>query len=147
MFELKHYLPYLVNRAGALLAARANRDLRKLDLSLQMWRVLAALHHEDRQRVGHLAELTSIDISTLSRVIGSMEKKGLAERRREAESGPSGDQRAVTVALTPDGRAAAEEFIPIAAEYESVALEGFADDEIVRLKAYLTRMFKNLERL
>ena len=76
MFELKTYLPYLLNRAGSLLANRANKDLKLLDVTLPMWRVLAALYDQDGQRVGRLAELTSIDISTLSRVIGSMQNKG-----------------------------------------------------------------------
>ena len=146
MFDLKVYLPYLLYRAGSLVASWATADLRQLDISLPMWRVLAALHHEDGQRVGRLAELTSIEVSTLSRVIGSMQKKGLVTRQREADGRPNGDQRAVTVRLTRKGRATAEKFIPTARRYEDVSLRGFTQTEIRQFKNYLARVYENLER-
>lgn len=147
MFDLKTYLPYLLNRAGSLLATRATRDLRQFDITLPMWRVLAALYEEDGQRVSRLAESTSIDISTLSRVIGSMQTKELALRRREIESDPKGDQRAVTVFLSAKGRQVAETFVPLAENYEKIALQGFSDEEARSLKAFLVRVYQNLERL
>ena len=46
MGPLDTYLPYLLNRAGARIAAAFGEEMRPLGASLQMWRVLAALRLE-----------------------------------------------------------------------------------------------------
>ena len=43
MGPLDSYLPYLLNRAGARIAASFSEEVRPLGATLQMWRVLAAL--------------------------------------------------------------------------------------------------------
>ena len=45
MKALDDYLPYLLNRAGARIADAFGKVTRQHGISLQMWRVLAALHH------------------------------------------------------------------------------------------------------
>lgn len=142
-FDLTVYLPYLINRAGARIAAAFSEEIRDLDISLQMWRVLAALHYREGQRVGELAETTSIDVSTLSRLIGSLEKKKLAERRRAK----GGDARVVTVWRTDEGRAVTESVIPVAREYEATALAGLSADEQRALKSMLVRVYHNIAAL
>ena len=102
MFDLTAYLPYLINRTGVELAGAFSREIAHRGVTLQMWRVLAALHHRDGLRISDLAGLTSIDISTLSRLIGKMEKRCLVTRRRS----PEADGRVVTVAVAPAGQAA-----------------------------------------
>ncbi len=139
-FDLTAYLPYLINRTGAELAAAFSREIAPHGVTLQMWRVLAALHHRDGLRISDLAGLTSIDISTLSRLIGKMEKRGLVARRR----GPEADGRVVAVALTPVGRATARAIVPVARRYETAALAGFTADEAAALKRMLVRVYANL---
>ena len=114
-FNLTNYLPYLLNRAGNRIAASFSHTLRAYDITLQMWRVLAALNHEDGQRVTNLARLTTIDASTLSRVIDGMVRKSLIERRRA--DGDRTDGRAVTVHLTDGGRRLTDTIIPISKRY------------------------------
>ena len=67
-FDLTRYLPYLVNRTGVRIATAFGEELRPHGITLQMWRVLAALDHADGQRISDLAALTSIDVSTSSRL-------------------------------------------------------------------------------
>jgi DNA-binding MarR family transcriptional regulator len=43
---------------------------------LQIWRVLAALREKGRRRMGDLSKTTSIEVSTLTRLVDSMEKAG-----------------------------------------------------------------------
>ena len=102
-----------------------------------MWRVLAALHHRDGLRISDLAGLTSIDISTLSRLIGKMEKRCLVTRRRS----PEADGRVVTVVVTPAGQAATRAIVPVAQRYETMALAGFTADEAAALKQMLIRVY------
>ena len=68
MFELARYLPYLINRTGAKLALAFGRELVRFGVTLQEWRVLAALAAHDGQRRSDLATLTSIVCKTRSRV-------------------------------------------------------------------------------
>lgn len=142
-FDITHYLPYLVNRVGVRLAASFSDAIRQHGITLQMWRVLAALNHEDGRRIGALAAATSIDVSTLSRLVGSMQRNGLVMRRR----GSNGDARVVTVHATERAKAITRALIPMAQRYEAVALRDFSADEIAALKAMLVRIYGNIEAL
>jgi DNA-binding MarR family transcriptional regulator len=142
-FDLTRYLPYLVNRTGARIAAAFTEVLRERTITLQMWRVLAALNHADGQRISDLAALTSIDVSTLSRIIDAMQEKGLVERRR----GNGSDARVVTVHATKAGHGLTGKIIPHARHYEEVALRGFTADEEAALKAMLVRVYGNIAAL
>jgi len=141
-FDLTAYLPYLVNRTGVQLASAFSQEITHHGISLQMWRVLAALHHQDGLRISDLAGVTSIDISTLSRLIGKLEKLDLVARRRTNGS----DARVVTVERTAKGRATTGAIVPVAQHYEAVALSGFSHEEARALKAMLNRVHANLDR-
>lgn len=142
-FDLTKYLPYLVNRSGVRIATAFGEVLRGHAITLPMWRVLAALDHADGQRISDLAALTSIDVSTLSRILDAMQEKGLIERRR----GNGGDARVVTVHETEAGHALTAKIIPHARHYEDVALRGFTAEEEQALKAMLVRVYRNIDAL
>jgi DNA-binding MarR family transcriptional regulator len=148
MFDLATYLPYLLNRAGTRIAdAFTEEALRPHGLTITMWRVLAALDHEDGQRIGQIAALTNIEVSTLSRLVDALERKTLVERRRPATRAAGADARAVSVHLTAAGRALTKSLIPIALDYETTALDGFSPAEVRQIKAMLQRLFHNMDRL
>lgn len=142
MGPLDSYLPYLLNRAGARIAASFSEEVRPLGASLQMWRVLAALREQDGRRMGDLSETTSIEVSTLTRLVDNMEKKGLVARRRNVR-----DARAVMLHATPAGRRLTLRILPIAERYETVALVGFSAAETRVLKAALRRLYTNMDAL
>jgi DNA-binding MarR family transcriptional regulator len=142
MGPLDSYLPYLLNRAGARIATAFSEEIRPLGATLQTWRVLAALRERDGRRMGDLSETTSIEVSTLTRLVDNMESNGLVARRRDA-----GDARAVTLHATPAGRRMTRIILPIAERYEKVALEGFSDAEATVLKTALRRLFDNIDVL
>ena len=142
-FDITKYLPYLVNRTGVRIATAFGEVLRENAITLQMWRVLAALDHADGQRISDLAALTSIDVSTLSRILDAMQERGLIERRR----GNGSDARVVTVHETKAGHALTAKIIPLARHYEEVALTGFTAEEEQALKAMLARVYRNIDAL
>jgi DNA-binding MarR family transcriptional regulator len=142
MGPLESYLPYLLNRAGARIAAAFGEEMRPLGASLQIWRVLAALRESDGRRMGELSRTTSIEVSTLTRLVDNMEKNGLVERRRDAA-----DARAVALHVTPAGRRLTRRILPIAERYEAVALAGFTAGEAELLKNALRRLYDNIEEL
>ena len=142
MKNLDDYLPYLLNRAGARIATSFGEEVRPLGASLQMWRVLAALRARDGRRMGDLAATTSIELSTLTRLVDGMERKGLVARRRDGR-----DARVVTVHATAPGKRMTQKILPIADRYETVALEGFSEAEATLLKTALRRLFDNMDGL
>ena len=142
MGPLDSYLPYLLNRAGARIATAFGEEVRPLGATLQIWRVLAALRERDGQRMGDLSVTTSIEVSTLTRLVDNMEKKGLVVRRRDLR-----DARVIALHVSPAGRRLTERILPIAERYESVALHGFEPDEVELLKAALRRLYVNMDAL
>lgn len=142
MGPLDGYLPYLLNRAGSRIATAFSEEVRPLGATLQIWRVLAALRERDGCRMGDLSATTSIEVSTLTRLVDGMEKKGLVVRRRD-----EADARAVTLYATPAGRRLTQRLVPIAERYETVAMAGFNTAEAEALKAALKRLYVNMDRL
>lgn len=100
---------------------------------------MSALLEQGEQRLGDLARLTAIELSTLSRIAAAMEGRNLVTRRRSGQ-----DARAVLIALTADGRRKAESIIPYALDWETNAVAGMSDDEVRLLKGLLQRLYGNV---
>lgn len=137
--ELATYLPYLVNRVGQRFVADLTPALNRAGVDIQSWRVLIALYQQGDQPIGELSALTSINFSTLSRVVGRMETKGLVARRRGLE-----DARSFTVELTEDGRAVTETILPEAVGLESRAIADFTEAEQATLRQLLVKLYAGL---
>jgi MarR family transcriptional regulator, organic hydroperoxide resistance regulator len=140
--DLGDYLPYLVNRVGSIVAEQFGEEaLAPHGLSLAMWRVLAALASAGEQRQIDLADLTSIDSSTLSRLVTRLIRVGLVTRTRSATS-----SREVVVKLSAKGNTIVAGLIPIARDYETAAIGGLSPEELMVLKRCLRRMYSNMKQ-
>jgi len=139
---LQDFLPYLLNRAGLRVGLMFSRDIEPFDVTLPMWRVLVELWHNGDHRLGELSERTTIDMSTLSRLVVAMQRKNLVVRRRSGLDG-----RALSLTLTPRGLALTEKIVPHALHYEDVAMEGMSAREVATLKDLLKRVYSNLEKI
>jgi DNA-binding MarR family transcriptional regulator len=139
--DLGDYLPYLINRVGSIIAEQFGGEaLKPHDLSIAMWRVMAALAANGSQRQIDLADLTSIDSSTLSRLVTRLVRMRLVTRSRSARS-----NREVAVELSPKGKALVADLIPIAREYEAAAIAGLSHEELDVLKHCLRRVYANMK--
>src|SRR5262245_47337703 len=137
--RLQNYLPYLVNRIGPPIEAGFALPLAQAGVDLQSWRVLAVLSDFGEQAVGAVSQLTSINFSTLSRLLDRMRANGLIERKREGADG-----RSVTVALTAAGREKAEFLIPHALAYEAAMTRDFTVAEVETFKRLLNKLYDSL---
>jgi DNA-binding MarR family transcriptional regulator len=138
--DLSNYLPYLINRVGFALVHNFTGDaLARHDLSIAMWRVLAALSNNGEQRLIDLAGMTSIDVSTLSRLVTRLVHTGLASRKRSKTS-----NREVLIELTAKGRDIVDRLIPIAHGLESTAIADIPAKDLAVVKRSLRRMYENL---
>jgi DNA-binding MarR family transcriptional regulator len=138
--KLDDYLPYLVNRVGAaLVATYTRRALAGHKLSIDMWRVLAALSNNGGQRQIDLAGVTSIEASTISRLVTRLARLGFVNRSRSATS-----SREVLVQLSPKGRALVKKLIPVAIALEETAATGLSTAELSQFKKTLRKVYGNL---
>lgn len=141
--DLDEYLPYLVNRVGMALVASFGEDpLGRHDLSIAMWRVLVALSNNGGQRLVDLGGMTTIDVSTLSRMVARLVRLGLVSRARSKTS-----EREVTVSLTPNGKKLVAQLIPIALRFERAAVAGIPASDLAIVRRALRRMHENMTRL
>src|ERR1700745_2503841 len=124
--DLGDFLPYLVNRVGTIVAEQFGEEtLAPHRLSIAMWRVMAVLASKGGQRQIDLADLTSIEVSTLSRLVTRLVRMGIASRTRSASS-----TREVVIKLTPKGKAQVARLVPVARDYEAAAIAGVRPDEL-----------------
>ena len=138
--DLGSYLPYLINRVGFALVDSFTKDaLTQNGLSIAMWRALAALSNNGEQRQVDLVTMTSIDASTMSRLVSRLVRNGLVTRSRSAKS-----NREVVVELSPKGRALVQRLIPIAKKLEQTASADVAKKDMAVVKRALGRMYDNL---
>jgi DNA-binding MarR family transcriptional regulator len=108
-------------------------------LSIDMWRVLAALSNNGGQRQVDLSGMTSIDASTMSRLVSRLIRQGLVTRSRSETS-----SREVVVALSPKGRALVQRLIPIALKLEQIASAGLPAKDLAVVKRLLRQIYGNL---
>jgi DNA-binding MarR family transcriptional regulator len=139
--DLGEYLPYLVNRVGSIVAEQFGAEaLAPQGLSIAMWRVMAVLASTGGQRQTDLADLTSIDASTLSRLVSRLVRMGVVTRTRSASS-----NREVAVKLSPKGQTLVGRLIPIALEYENESISGVSAADLAIVKRCLRRMYANMK--
>ena len=138
--QLDDFVPYLINRVGvALVAHFTERALARHQVTIDMWRLLAALADNGGQRQVDLAGMTSIEPSTLSRMVTRLVHRGLVNRSRSRNNG-----REVVVALTARGKALVNQLIPVALSVESLAIGAVGVRDLARMKQVLHRMYANL---
>ena len=140
--KLDDYLPYLINRIGAALVESYTRcALAAHKLTIDMWRVLAALSNNGGQRQIDLADVTSIEASTVSRLVTRLVRLGFVTRGRSETS-----NREVQVQLSPKGRTLVRKLIPVALGLEETASAGISAADLAQLKRTLRRIYANLVR-
>ena len=143
VYRLSNSFPYLIARLGIRMGDLFAQVIKRDGLSLQMYRVLAALSEEGRAlKLGELAALTSADLSTLSRTVAGLHKRGIVLRQR-----PENDQRSLQVTLTEKGQALADRYMPVAAHYEEAVTRSLTPAEAGSLKATLIQLYANLDLL
>jgi DNA-binding MarR family transcriptional regulator len=139
LYRLSNSFPYLLNRVGVRMGELFSRRIASYGVTLPMYRVMAALWEAGDQRLSDLSSVTTTEISTLSRLIGEMKRKGLVTRSRLEDNG-----RTVAINLTAKGKTLVEELMPIAVHFEEVAVANYSESEVARLKIVFREIYESL---
>lgn len=132
--EFGRSLPMALLRARESVMARFRPVLRRHDLTEQQWRVLRALMEQPSSvRASDLSQLTVLSLPSLSRLLKTLEERGLIRRHAHAS-----DQRATLLSISRSGRAMVARIAPVSeATYAEIeAAVGRAElGELYRLLA------------
>ena len=138
-FKLEDHLFFYFSQILARRTRAINARLRPYALDYPRWRVLAVLHEHPGATMGRLADLTSVDRTTLTRTLGLMENAGLIVRRERKS-----DRRSVAISLTANGRRMFARILPLTHAETDRALTRFSAEEIGVLRDWLRRMADSL---
>ena len=142
VYKLTESVPYLLNRVGVRMGELFSRRIASHGVSLPMYRVMAALWEVPHQRLNDLAAMTTIEISTLSRLIGTMEKMRLVSRSRLENNA-----RTVAINLTKEGDKLVTELMPIAQHFEEVAVAKLPPATLKMFKKTLIDVYDRLDAI
>lgn len=140
-FELSNHLPYLFKHIHSQLEVASAGQLARFGVDIAVWRIVASLWEHDGIPHRELARLTSIEVSTLSRLSKAVQGDGLIRRSRT-----EADQRTVHVSLTDKGRELARELIPWAVRCEDEMFAHLSADDRGTLVGLLLKVVANLNR-
>lgn len=132
-------LPYLVHRIARLLDHRINAIARRDGLKIESIRTLLRLWANDHQRVGDLAEATSIEQSALSHMLKRLESDGLVARKKVVD-----DSRSTIISLTNEGRRIARKYGPLFRKFEEASLAAIPASDRVFFKQMLLDVYERL---
>ena len=133
-------LPFALHRLVVRSVAQATDDFAAMGLTVSEARVMIVTLRHEPMRVSALAAGTAIELSTLSHMLGRLERNALVKRERDTS-----DSRSVTVTLTPRGRTIAKRARTAAANHQEIMLAGLAPAQIHTLRDLLRHVYANVE--
>jgi DNA-binding MarR family transcriptional regulator len=140
VFELETHVFYLFTQIFGRRNRHLAEKLRPLRITVPQWRILAVLHERPGCTMNQLADITTVDRTTLTRALDRMARNGLVERRTDAQ-----DRRSVRLDLTAAGNDAFRRVLPRVIEQNERAVRGFSAGELAAFRGALHRMVRNLD--
>ena len=139
-FDLDRHVFYWLTQVIGARDRELAQGLKDFGLRVPEWRALAALYARRRCTMSELADLASIDRTTLTRTIDRMSEAGWLTRLADAD-----DMRVTRLALTAAGKRMFERIWPAVRQLNELALAGVPKSEIEVLHRVLARMRANLQ--
>ena len=139
-FDLDRHVFYWLTQVIGARDRELTQGLREFGLRVPDWRALAALHARKRCTMSELADLATIDRTTLTRTVDRMEDAGWLSRIADSE-----DMRVTRLELTPAGRKLFDKIWPTVAKLNELALSGLSKTDVQQLHKLLEQMRSNLD--
>jgi DNA-binding MarR family transcriptional regulator len=137
--DFRDTIPFAVHRLAARAVAKATDDFAALGLTVAEARVVLVTLQHGPIRVSLIAEYTSLGLSTLSHMLGRLERAGLVRRKRVPD-----DARSVDVLVTAKGRGIAQRAEVLMMHHQDEYVDGFTPAEIETFRRYLQRSYERM---
>ena len=139
-FDLEEHVFYLFTQIFGRRNRHLSEQLKAFRITVPKWRVLAVLHERPNCTMNRLADLTTVDRTTLTRTLDQMVRDGLVARRADSQ-----DRRSVRLDLTDKGIEAFRLVLPRVIEQNERAMSGLSARDLASFRATLHRMVRNLD--
>ena len=139
-FDLDRHVFYWLTQVIGARDRELTQGLREFGLRVPEWRALAALYARQKCTRSDLADLATIDRTTLTRTVDRMEDAGWLSRMADSD-----DMRVTRLELTAAGRRLFDRIWPTVARLNELALSGLSKSQIDALRTILGQMRNNLE--
>ena len=140
-FQLEQHVFFWLTQAIGSRDRRLAQELRDFGLRVPEWRVLASLCARRRCSMSELADLATIDRTTLTRTVDRMESAGWVTRLNDAS-----DLRVTRLAPTAGGERLFARIRPTVERLNRVAVEGLPPGAVDTLRRTLERMKTHLDQ-
>lgn len=142
VFTLEKSIGYLINRTAMKLKAELLNSFKSqgLKITTEQWAVLASLTEADGKTQSEIAEKLIKDKTNLSRILDGMEKRKWLVRHAHEN-----DRRSYRIFITQEGKALAEELIPIAKRINKKSLRTLDPKDILELERLMAEIYNNLD--
>lgn len=139
-------LGYLLNKSTKMLKNKFNDKLKEFDLTLSQWSVLRDVYSQELSdkelkdiSPASVAQRLYINRPTMSGIMDRLLKKGWIIATTNQN-----DRRSQIISLTEKSKNLMIELDELGDDVVELAVQGFTESEIMQLKAYLSRIIKNL---
>ena len=132
---------HLLHRAGQCASEIFDAEIGEAGLTPRQLAVLIAISELEGTNQAALVERTGVDRSTLSEMIGRLERKGFLRRRRT-----KADARAYAVQLTPGGRHVLRKAEPLAKRVDETLLQALPEKQRAQFLAALQSVVTTLQK-
>jgi DNA-binding MarR family transcriptional regulator len=138
-FRIADYPFYLLARTAGRYAIDMENALRAIDMDLASWRALMVVSESNPSSVSEIADRAVVRLSTMTRVVQRLEKRGLLGISRRKN-----DARVTEVTITAAGRRAVRQARQIASRLYNLAFHDLQAAEIEAFNSLLRKVFRNL---
>lgn len=146
MFSYDHSksLGYLTGLASRLLSNMLGKRFQEagIEMTAEQWGVIILLLNSDAMTQGQIGERLYLEKSSVSRLVGGLERRGWVVRKKSF-----GDSRQKLVSATPKALETAERCAVIARAIINEAQRGMTGDEQLVCRSFLFRIIANLQEI
>ncbi len=138
----KRHGGFLISKIHQLSNRIFTKKLKKHDLyeiNSAQGRIIFVLWENDGITIQELAKKTSLEKSTLTRMLERLEASGYIQRTPSTEDG-----RKIIVKLMPRNEALKNNYAQVSNDMLNLFYKGFSEDEIDTFELYLNRIYENL---
>jgi len=132
----------LTNKINKKLIHYLNTKLVKFDITTEQWAVLMKLSKQNKISQKHLAEISTKDQSTLTRIIDILERKKFIQRHQSKE-----DRRSIVIHITEDGLITCKKVAPFLEEIFYDVLKGISDEKLKIFNEVFLQIDENIDNL
>jgi MarR family transcriptional regulator, organic hydroperoxide resistance regulator len=138
-FKVADWPFYLIARTARRYEMDMEEALRRIDMDVPSWRAIMLVHEQNPSSVSEIADRAVTRLSTMTRVIQRLEKRGLVKLDTRAA-----DARVTEVFITRHGEEIVEQVRAVASRIYQSAFKDMSATEIETLNSLLLRVFNSL---